>query len=441
MYNHSQSKEVSMKLLLLAFLSAAMFSSPLFAQRFTQLWKIDGGSQPAFPNSGDVYRGAAFNPATSRYLVVTRASGLKVYSLNATTGATVDSLNTTGITGGTFALNDIEVTNEGVVYAANLCTNSGSDTTFKIYRWASESATPTVAYSGRPGTARVGDVFDVAGSGNGTVIYASGNAASSVIQRFTTANGVDFTLGAPIGIVGQEAGAGIAQVTPGGNAYISRFATGNKINLVNTSGTVLDSINSTASGASTGDLHYFALGAKRYIAVAPAGSTNNDPARLLDVTTSGTAATLVDSTGDLGNFANGNATGDVDMRIAGNIITLYVLIGNNGLAAYTIDLTPTAVANTTAPLSFDLAQNFPNPFNPTTNIEFSLPSSGKATLRVFDLLGREVATLVDGVLPQGNHRATFNASAIASGTYFYRLEFGPSQGAESVRMKRMVVMK
>jgi glucose/arabinose dehydrogenase len=73
------------------------------------------------------------------------------------------------------------------------------------------------------------------------------------------------------------------------------------------------------------------------------------------------------------------------------------------------------------PASFALDQNYPNPFNPGTSIGYRTPGSGRVTLRVFDILGREVATLVDAVQGGGDHTATFSGAGIASGVYVYRL--------------------
>jgi hypothetical protein len=76
------------------------------------------------------------------------------------------------------------------------------------------------------------------------------------------------------------------------------------------------------------------------------------------------------------------------------------------------------------PTTTQLIQNYPNPFNPTTNFQFSIAHAGFVSLKVFDLLGREVATLVSEDLPAGNHVHQWNASAIPSGVYFYRLQSG-----------------
>jgi len=85
-----------------------------------------------------------------------------------------------------------------------------------------------------------------------------------------------------------------------------------------------------------------------------------------------------------------------------------------------------------APRAFMLHSNYPNPFNPATTIPFSLTSTGTVRLRVFDLAGREVATLVDQILSAGDHAVRFDGSPIASGTYIYRLE--ADRQSESGRM-------
>ena len=77
-----------------------------------------------------------------------------------------------------------------------------------------------------------------------------------------------------------------------------------------------------------------------------------------------------------------------------------------------------------APLRFHLAQNYPNPFNPATNIEFTLPSASAVRLRVYNILGQEVATLVNGTLAAGTHTVRFDASKLPGGIYVCRLIAG-----------------
>jgi hypothetical protein len=76
------------------------------------------------------------------------------------------------------------------------------------------------------------------------------------------------------------------------------------------------------------------------------------------------------------------------------------------------------------PASFELTQNYPNPFNPTTTINYTVREAGQVALKVYDMLGREVATLHNGVLAPGEYNATFDARHLSSGTYLYVLEAG-----------------
>lgn len=101
--------------------------------------------------------------------------------------------------------------------------------------------------------------------------------------------------------------------------------------------------------------------------------------------------------------------------------------------------TPTSVKeikNNSIPDSYELSQNYPNPFNPSTIISFSLPKEGNVKLGVYNLLGQEVASLVDGFRAVGSYTITWNASDFASGLYIYRLET-----TNNVLAKKMLLMK
>jgi len=95
---------------------------------------------------------------------------------------------------------------------------------------------------------------------------------------------------------------------------------------------------------------------------------------------------------------------------------------DNLRATYPKKLTTIEVLDDIVPGEFRLNQNFPNPFNSETNVEFSLTERSEVTLRVYDLLGREVKRLADEQLPAGNYRVRFEASRLASGPYFIVLE-------------------
>jgi hypothetical protein len=85
---------------------------------------------------------------------------------------------------------------------------------------------------------------------------------------------------------------------------------------------------------------------------------------------------------------------------------------------------------------FSLSQNYPNPFNPKTKIAFTIPQRSHVSLKVYDIAGREMKALVDGEMGKGSYEADFDASSLASGTYFYRLE-----AKDFVETKKMTVVK
>jgi hypothetical protein len=92
--------------------------------------------------------------------------------------------------------------------------------------------------------------------------------------------------------------------------------------------------------------------------------------------------------------------------------------------------------NNRIPETFVLKQNYPNPFNPSTKISYLLPKASEVTLVVYDLLGREVVTLVNEFRTAGTHTVEFNASNLASGVYLYRIEAGDFKDT-----KKMLLVK
>ena len=112
---------------------------------------------------------------------------------------------------------------------------------------------------------------------------------------------------------------------------------------------------------------------------------------------------------------------------AGDVYRLY----------FTTDpLGPTSQVDGELPSSFDLKQNYPNPFNPTTTISYAIPESEYVTLKIYDLLGREVATLVDKIQAAGQHTIQFDATALASGIYFYKIQAGDFADTKKMTLVR-----
>ena len=103
---------------------------------------------------------------------------------------------------------------------------------------------------------------------------------------------------------------------------------------------------------------------------------------------------------------------------------------------YRNDLLVSVEETGASPSKFALHQNYPNPFNPTTKLSFVIGHSSLVSLKVFDVLGREVATLVNGELEAGAYALNFDAKNLASGTYFYKLQAG-----NNVAVKKLLLIK
>ena len=158
----------------------------------------------------------------------------------------------------------------------------------------------------------------------------------------------------------------------------------------------------------------------------------------------GTSATLGTNSTFRGNImALSSITANEGAIISGRLLarTDSVSLRNNTIGGVTV---VTTVRTENVPKGFTLSQNYPNPFNPTTTISFSLPQAGNVTLKVFDALGREVATLVNEFKSEGAYNVQFNGSSLSSGIYFYRLQAHQIEGGQAgsyVDTKKLVLMK
>ena len=137
-----------------------------------------------------------------------------------------------------------------------------------------------------------------------------------------------------------------------------------------------------------------------------------------------------------GNFGGANMLGNWVLSVADGVAGDQGTILGWGLRFNGDNVTGVSNVSNEIPGQYNLSQNYPNPFNPITKISYALPKSGLVTLKVYDMLGKEVETLVNEVKSAGTYYVDFNASKYSSGTYFYKIE---SNGFTDV--KKMMLIK
>jgi photosystem II stability/assembly factor-like uncharacterized protein len=145
-----------------------------------------------------------------------------------------------------------------------------------------------------------------------------------------------------------------------------------------------------------------------------------------------------DNEGGKGGFGNNHNENIVDTAPTYTLESQFGSINPAFYDAWDYDAKgpATGVIDPNQPLSFELAQNYPNPFNPSTRIQYAIPAQAKVVLKVYNVVGQEVATLVNEVLPAGVHSARFEASSLATGVYLYRLTAG-----DFTSVKKMLLLK
>lgn len=142
------------------------------------------------------------------------------------------------------------------------------------------------------------------------------------------------------------------------------------------------------------------------------------------------------------NFSNVNISANMGLRIRNatvNANNLKVHANSGPSIIYEVNGIVTGVeseSSNNSPNKFALDQNYPNPFNPSTTIKYSIPKMSFVTIKIYDVLGREVQTLINEQKSAGNYSAVFNANNFPSGIYFYRIQAG-----DFVQTKKMVLLK
>jgi hypothetical protein len=317
--------------MVLALSSSSAHAQPYILSPLTSFGGGDGWLAPGELGFNDqtnaTVRGIAYNAAANHVYVVDRDGGLRVEVRHGDTGALVSTLDTTGISGGTFAGNMIDVADDGAIYMGNLVVGG----TFKVYRWSNEAATPTVAFDGSTGRARTGDSFAVIGSGSDTQIIAAGGTDLGFL-RLTTVDGLSFSGGnvAPVGPAGGAFRLGLDFIDAG---TVIGAQTGALVNTSPVGGGSGDSFALNSLGEAP--LGYY--GPKSLLATI---DINSNDVRLYDASD----LTVLTSTGfqDLANntssfVSNANGVGKASFGVGPDgALRVYALNSNNGIQAFVV---------------------------------------------------------------------------------------------------------
>jgi hypothetical protein len=202
------------------------------------------------------------------------------------------------------------------------------------------------------------------------------------------------------------------------NIYVRKIPT-----ITNGYSSICGTIHSSSGSVSmAGALVY----ANRNGEVAGYAITNEKGNYAIEGLAPGTYSVMVDK---LGCSETGSKTATVSYSLAGNPVGATIDFSIN-------ELTGVTQTSTQLPAQFMLEQNYPNPFNPSTTIDYALNESGIVTLKVYNLLGQEVRTLVNGFQNAGSYRTTFNAQGLSSGIYFYRLRI-----QNNIQTRKMILLQ
>jgi hypothetical protein len=312
-------------------------------------WLAPGEGGYTFLGTGNNERGLAYG--NGQLYLVSRTGGNFIRILDPLTGADLGSLNNAGISGGTFPVNMVGVGGDGVIYVANLTTQS-TTSPYKVYSWATIGSAPVVAYSGNAGLAgsRAGDSFAVIGSGSSTLLAAGYNSTPSVVGNngyaiislsASTATAIGFTGTPPnagdfrLGLTFTDSSHVIG--TAGSSLYRYSSYSGSSGTLIN-SPAIPDPAGATADRL----MAYTVLDGKPLLAVQSIGDSH---VSIYDVTDPSNPIYLASGNNTSGTLtANGNGTGEeawgpITVNPDGSASeTLYSMSSNQGIQAFIVSI-------------------------------------------------------------------------------------------------------
>ena len=206
--------------------------------------------------------------------------------------------------------------------------------------------------------------------------------------------------------------------------YVSRYSSGETgVIIVN---------KDTAKQVISIDTDSIGVGAKYYIYSFTGGTDNNDFSQNVYINGYGPSTNQWGPFSELSNLPADSypINNEIKFKSPGRSVQMIMIEGGTNIVSVDDE------ANPEIPNTFNLYQNYPNPFNPSTLISYQLPASMYVTLKIFDILGREIKTLVNEQQNAGKHSVQFNASNLSSGVYFYRIEAG-----QNTDIKKLLLIK
>ncbi len=340
------------RVLITAVFSLLLLVGSAFPQ-VTPLWQKSQATNsfPSYMSTSNTERGFAYGMigGNPRLVIASTKGGNKLFQLDANTGDSLISYNTSNVTGGTLAISDVGVSSDGVVFACNLVTTSSAGTPFKIYKWTNTTDTATVVATFTTGSYRLGDKITVEGStaDNSIKIYAVHAAATGTafVVFTTTDNGASFT-GTAVTVTGLNSGtsASIAPVNGGGGYYVK--GGGQSVKFVNSSNTLAGFVDANYIPTGGNAIRYFSSGSRKFLLVFLNGNSTTinsstafyERAKIFEIIGTDTTGVVVGNTPILGTNANTNGTGDVEVVNNGDgTFKVFVLSTNNGLGAYSFN--------------------------------------------------------------------------------------------------------
>jgi len=309
---------------------------PVDPMNLTLNWEMGTGMYPFFANDNNT-RGLGYNPATNHVLVPSRSGGVFIYALDAETGLVADTLDMTNVTGGVLPLMKAVADENGVIYACNLALAGGE---FKVYRWADETAVPTVAFAAAV-IGRTGDAFAITGSGLNTVIYGSGSGSAEIVV-LTTTDGETFTAETPVPVATGAARGGIAPTMPGLNSEIWVNGSGTTLQHIGADGTLISEIPGSVVASSWMNVAYIESDKGAKLLAVSANNVTGDARKLQvwDVTADETNP-LMWGIGETSNLELKNANGSGELVAVDNndgTYNIYQMTTNNAIASWTLQL-------------------------------------------------------------------------------------------------------